>query len=156
MSVILLGFLRPNIYSFSIQVYLTILNSGSKAAQATQSGTTRIVQDMLVLHEGLLPQIKALISAVATKPDAPKVEDKATSHRRWLSYESFESLVPGLNVARRSLDVSRTRRSKGLQDEAAKPGEAADVAKVFEQVVRLFVLKVENDAVLITSLRGTA
>ena len=118
------------------QVYLTIMISGSKAAQAAQPEISRNVEEMLRLHEDILLQTKVFLAASESKPGSSTAAQERSKHTRWLSYESLEGIVPGRtrSSTRHSLDLPWFRRPKSSTG-VSSPAEVADVAKVFERKV---------------------
>lgn len=77
--------------------------------------------------------IKAAVVGTQTGGDS----QKKTRHVRWRSVDSEETMLSGkaAHAIRRSLDLHWPRRSKD-QHSSVTPQMAAEVAKVFERMVR--------------------
>ena len=107
-------------------------------AQATQPCLTQNVREMLRLHEGILLEIKGLITGLDVQ--------KQPKHGRWQSIETLEGVIveKATNAVRRSLDIPWFGRFK-QHTKSTAPREAADVAKVFERTVWfLDLIRVEH------------
>lgn len=118
-----------------VQVYFFMLNSAPKGLQATQPEISQNVADMLRLHEDILLEIKTLMpDSHVQSYAAPQQRSK---HPRWYSGESAEAPPSGSPVqnARPTFDscLSGSQRDRSL---ATTPAEAADIARVFERMVR--------------------
>lgn len=125
----------PRLLTDDVKVYFFMLSSAPKGPQATQPDISQNVADILRLHEDILLQIKTLM------PDAHMQSDAAahqrSNHPRWYSVESAE--VPSgespVRKARPSIDFPwfGSHKDRTL---VTMPGEAAEIARVFERMVR--------------------
>lgn len=113
-----------------------MLNSAPKGPQATQPEISQNVADILRLHEDILVEIKPLV------PDGHTEFNDGAHHRpkhaRWYSVESTEA-ESGASVSKAwaANDFSwfGSYRDRSLM---TTPAQAADVARVFERMVRDF------------------
>ena len=118
-----------------VKVYCFMLNSAPRGPQATQPEISQNVAGMLRLHEDILLEIKTLM------PDSHMQSEAATQQRpkrpRWYSNESAEAPSDGNHIikARPANHFSwfGSHRDRTL---VTMPGEAADIARVFERMVR--------------------
>lgn len=116
------------------KVYFFMLNSAPKGPQATQPEISQNVADMLRLHEDILLEIKILMPDTYMRSDAtPQQQSK---HRRWYSVEDAgkPSGTSPVRIIRPANDRSwfGNHRDQAL---VSTPGEAADIASVFERMV---------------------
>jgi hypothetical protein len=95
---------------------------------------------MLCLHEEILFEIKPLILGSADRPADSLGTYRRFKHSRWHSIEALEGVMgeKATNAIRRSLDVPWLGRSKH-QNVISSPQEAADIARIFERLVRLML-----------------
>ena len=111
-----------------------MLNSAPKGPQATQPEISQNVADMLRLHEDILLEMKTLTPDSHMQSNA--AAQQRSKHPRWYSVESAEA-PSGENAvwkARPTNDLFRfgSQRDRTL---VTTPGEAADVARIFERMV---------------------
>ena len=138
------------------QVYMFMLDSAPKGPQATQPEISQNVADLLRLHEDILLQIKAVMPNTNMKSDA--LTGQQPRHRRWYSVESMEVASLGYFVkkARLANDFSWFGSHRGSHKDRTlitTPGEAADIARVFERTVWNFNLPIlENRSRLIADI----
>ena len=93
---------------------------------------------MLQLHEEILSEATATTKIYKAQNRAKDGTEERIKHDRWHSIETLEGVIGerATNAVRRSLDVSWLGRSK-LRTSSTAPGEAANIAKVFERMVRI-------------------
>lgn len=114
-----------------------MLNSAPKGPQPTQPEISQNVADILRLHEGILLEMKALMPDYHMQSGA--ATQQLSKHRRWYSVESAEApsgeiLVKMARPTNESF-LFGTHRDRTL---ITTPKEAADIARVFERMVRHF------------------
>ena len=112
-----------------------MLNSAPKGPQATQPEISQNVADMLRLHEDILLEIKTLMPGFNMQSDV--LNRHHSHHLRGYSVESVEAML-GENAAKKTRPANThswfgDHRVRTLH---ATAGEAAEVAKVFERMVR--------------------
>lgn len=107
-----------------VKVYFFMLNSTPKGPQATQPEISQNVADMLRLHEDILLEIKTVMPDSHMQSDA--TARQRSKHPRWYSVESAEALSSENPLSNRDGNLTTT------------PEEAADVARIFERMVRDF------------------
>ena len=117
------------------KVYFFMLNSAPKGPQATQPEISQNVADMLRLHEDILLEIKTLIPGFNMRFDV--ANQQQSNHLRGYSVESVEAML-GEDAVKKTRPANEhswfgNHRSRTLH---ATAGEAAEVAKVFERMVR--------------------
>ena len=117
------------------KVYFFMLNSAPKGPQATQPEISQNVADMLRLHEDILLEIKSLMPGFNMQSDV--AAQQQSNHRRGYSVESVEAVL-GENAVKKTRPANEiawfgNHRGRTLLVTA---GEAAEVAKVFERMVR--------------------
>lgn len=112
-----------------------MLNSAPKGPQATQPEISQNVADMLRLHEDILLEIKALVPDSHIRSAA--AAQQQSKHPRRCSVESAESpsVESIVRKVRPTNDFSWFGTHKN-QTLVTTPGEAADIAKIFERMVR--------------------
>lgn len=117
------------------KVYFFMLNSAPKGPQATQPEISQNVADMLRLHEDILLEIKALVPDSHMRSAA--AAQQQSKHPRRCSIESAEPppVEAIVRKARPTNDFSWFGTHKN-QTLVTTPGEAADIAKIFERMVR--------------------
>lgn len=112
------------------KVYFFMLNSAPRGPQATQPEISQNVADMLHLHEDILLEMKTLMPNSHMPSHA--AAQQRSKHPRWYSVESAE--VPlGENSFRKARPWCGSQRDRTL---VTMPGEAADIARIFERMVR--------------------
>lgn len=92
---------------------------------------------MLRLHEEILLEIKPLIWGSADRSANGSGTHRRFKHSRWHSIETLEGVMgdKATSAIRRSLDMPWFGRFKN-QSLVTVPREAADIAKIFERLVR--------------------
>ena len=112
-----------------------MLSSAPKGSQATQPEISQNVANILRLHEDILLEMKAIVPDFHLRSAA--AAQQHLKHPRWYSIESAEA--PSIEVPVRkpwptnNLPWFGTHRNQSL---VTAPREAADVARVFERMVR--------------------
>ena len=114
-----------------------MLNSAPKGPQATQPEISQNVADMLRLHEDILHEIKTLMPGLNMQSNV--ANQQQSNHLRGYSVESVEAML-GENIVKKTRPANENswfghHRGRTLH---ATAGEAAEVAKVFERMVRGF------------------
>lgn len=112
-----------------------MLNSAPKGPQATQPDISQNVADILRLHEDILLEMKTLMPDTHIQSDA--TAHQRSKHPRWYSVESAEA-SSGQSPHRKARPSNDFPRFGSHRDRAlvTMPGEAADIARVFERMVR--------------------
>ncbi len=112
-----------------------MLDSAPKGPQATQPEISQNVADMLRLHEDILLEMKTLM------PDSHMQSDVAAQqrsrHPRWYSVESVGA-SSGEGPIRKARLVNEFSWFGSHRDQnlVTTPREAAEIARVFERMVR--------------------
>ena len=140
-----------NIYSYewkmkqlkkAFKVYLTILNSGPRAIQAARPEFSRNVGDMLRLHEELLLQIETKLQNSMAHPGAGAICLNMLKRGTLQASDSLGDIELD-TVAEKATGTSRLSKEFFGFGRSKKhrltttAGEAADVANLFEHMVRL-------------------
>ena len=112
-----------------------MLSSAPKGPQATQPEISQNVADILRLHEDILLEMKALVPGSHMQSVA--AAQQQSKHPRWYSIESAEapSFEAPVRKARPMNDFSWFGTHK-TQNLVTTPREAANIAKIFERMVR--------------------
>lgn len=112
-----------------------MLSSAPKGPQATQPEISQNVADMLRLHEDILLEIKTIMPDSYMQCDA--TPQQWSKHPRWYSVENAETTLGASPVRRirptNDLSWFGSHRDRTLM---TTPAEAADIARVFERMVR--------------------
>ena len=112
-----------------------MLNSAPRGPQATQPEISQNVADILRLHEDILLEMKTLMPVFHLQSDASA--QQRAKHRRWYSVESAEapSCERLVRKARPANDFFwfGSHRNRTM---VTMPEEAAEIARIFERVVR--------------------
>lgn len=138
-----------------LHVYFFMLNSAPKGPQATQPEISQNVADMLRLHEDILLEMKTLMPNSHMQSDA--AAQQRSKHPRWYSVESAEEPSGESPVIKaRTANHSSQFGSHRDRTLVTMPGEAADVARVFERMLRRFFLYEEYGAKYESMLRNMA
>ena len=119
----------------TLKIYFFMLDSAPRGPQATQPEISQNVAGMLRLHEDILLEMKTVM------PDSHIYSEAAAQqqsrHPRWYSVESAEA--PSIEVPVRKARPAKDFSWLGIQRNRTlitTPGEAADVARIFERMVR--------------------
>ena len=112
-----------------------MLNSAPKGPQATQPEISQNVAEILRLHEDILLEIKPLVPDCQMKFNA--AAHQRSNHPRWYSVESTEA-GSGASPVRKARPVNDFSWFGSYRDRSlmTTPAEAADLARVFERMVR--------------------
>ena len=112
-----------------------MLNSAPKGPQATQPEISQNVADMLRLHEDILLEIKTLMPGFNMQSDV--ANQQQSNHLRGYSVDSVEAMLgeKAVKKIRPAYEHSWFGNHRGRTLHATA-GEAAEVAKVFERMVR--------------------
>lgn len=117
-----------------------MLVSATNISQRTRMEIHRNITEILALHEELLGHVQQAFSDSEIRSDETdvKLTRRPTSrHGRWRSHDETHSTLPvtATPAGRRSIEISWLRRPKKailISD----PREVADVARVFDRMVR--------------------
>lgn len=126
------------------KVYLNLLESTPKM---TQPELSQNVADMLRLHEEILAQIKRCLPDADLQSDISVEAQEKSKIGRWGNVDNAEAPM-GRKVVRmawRSHDLFWFGHHKNRTLVTA-PGEAADVARIFERMVRSLVFNEQESA----------
>ncbi|KAI9705989.1 MAG: hypothetical protein M1836_005395 [Candelina mexicana] len=124
------------------QVYLALLASTPAVSYHTRSSIRRNVTEILQLHEELLGELHRVIpySEYTQVNTALPVPPESRGHVRWHSFDAVPKRVGDLkqeSKARYSLDLSDPV-VRNMTAMTAEPKVAADVAAVFDKMMRRF------------------
>ena len=121
------------------KVYFFMLDSAPKGPQATQPEISQNVADMLRLHEDILLEMKTLMPDSHMQSDA--AAQQRSKHPRWYSVESVEA-SSGESAIRKARLVNEFSWFGSHRDRTlvTTPGEAAEIARVFERMVRISII----------------
>ncbi|KAI9794524.1 MAG: hypothetical protein M1835_006531 [Candelina submexicana] len=124
------------------QVYLALLASTPAVSYHTRSSIRRNVTEILQLHEELLGELHRVIpySEYTQVNTALPVPPESRGHVRWHSFDAVPKRVGDLkqeSKARYSLDLSDPV-VRNMTAMTAEPKVAADVARVFDKMMRRF------------------